>query len=326
MVIWCQGIISIDGSGVEGLKVLVTGGAGFIGSHLVDRLVHTGHDVIVLDNFSTGKKSNLSQSLGRPNLRILKADIRKIPHSLTKTIGRVDRVCHLAALTSVQQSVRDPVFTTNVNVVGTLNILDVAKALKAQRVLFASSAAVYGAPRTFPISEDATVSPISPYGASKLASEHYLASFETNHGVEAASLRLFNVYGPRQTANQYAGVISIFARRSLQEKPLQIYGDGSQTRDFVFVSDVVDAMINALEKNLKSGVFNIASGREIAILELAENIRAITGTHSRIEFHPQRSGDIIRSVADVSRARNELGFAAKTTIAKGLSATLQWFK
>jgi len=304
----------------------VTGGAGFIGSHLVDRLVDAGNDVIVLDNFSTGKKSNLSQSLGRPNSRILKADIRKIPHSLAKTIGRVDRVCHLAAATSVQQSVRDPVFTTNVNVVGTLNVLDVAKALKAQRVLFASSAAVYGAPRTFPILEDATVSPISPYGASKLASEHYLASFETIHGIEAASLRLFNVYGPRQTANQYAGAISIFARRSLREEPLQIYGDGSQTRDFVFVSDVIDAIINALEKNLKSRVFNIASGRETAILELAKNIGEITGTHSRIEFHPPRSGDIIRSVADVSRARNELGFAAKTTMTQGLSATLQWFK
>ena len=151
-------------------------------------------------------------------------------------------------------------------------------------------------------------------------------SFETNHGVEAASLRLFNVYGPRQTANQYAGVISIFAKRSLKEKPLQIYGDGSQTRDFVFVSDVVDAMVNALEKNLKSRVFNIASGRETTILELAKNIREITGTHSRLEFRPSRSGDIIRSVADVSRARNELGFAAKTTMTKGLSATLQWFK
>lgn len=304
----------------------MTGGAGFIGSHLVNRLLDAGHDIVVLDNFSTGRKSNLLQSLGRPNLRVLRADIRKIPRSLTKAIGRVDRVCHLAAVTSVQQSVRDPVLTTNVNVVGTLNVLDVAKALKAQRVVFASSAAVYGAPRTFPISEDTTVSPISPYGASKLACEHYLASFEANHGVQAASLRLFNVYGPRQTASQYAGVISIFAKRSLQEKPLQIFGDGSQTRDFVFVSDVVDATVNALEKNFKSRVFNIASGQEITILELAKNIRKITGTHSRLEFRPPRSGDIIRSVADMSRARNELGFAAKTTITKGLSATLQWFK
>lgn len=308
------------------MKVLITGGAGFIGSHLVDRLVDAGQDVIVLDNFSTGRKSNLSQSLGRPNLRILKADIRKIPSSLMKTIGRVDRVCHLAAVTNVQQSVRDPALTTNVNVVGTLNVLHVAKTLKARRVLFASSAAVYGAPRTFPISEDATVSPISPYGASKLASEHYLASFEANHGVEAVSLRLFNVYGPRQTASQYAGVISIFAKRSLQEKPLQIYGDGSQTRDFVFVSDVVDATVNALEKNFKSRVFNIASGREITILELAKNIGEISGTHSRLEFLPPRSGDITRSVADVSRARNELGVAAKTTMTDGLSATLQWLK
>jgi UDP-glucose 4-epimerase len=311
---------------VNDLKVLVTGGAGFIGSHLVDRLVEAGHDVVVVDNLSTGRKSNLPHSLGRRSFRLLKADIRKIPSSLAKTIGRVDRVCHLAAVTSVQQSVRDPVQTTSVNVVGTLNVLEIAKALRARRVVFASSAAVYGAPITFPISEDAPVSPISPYGASKLASEHYLAAFEANHGVEAVSLRLFNVYGPRQTASQYAGVISIFARRSLREKSLQIYGNGSQTRDFIFVSDVVDATVSALEKNFKSRVFNIASGQEITILELAKNVKKITGTHSPLEFQPSRSGDIIRSVAEVSRARRELGFAAKTTMMDGLSATLQWFK
>ena len=144
------------------MKVLVTGGAGFIGSHLVDRLVHIGHDVIVLDNFSTGRRENLLGSLSRPNFRLLKSDIRKIRGSFAKKVGRVDRICHLAAVTSVQQSVRDPVFTTDVNVVGTLNVLDVAKMVKARRVVFASTAAVYGLPQTFPISEDADVSPISP--------------------------------------------------------------------------------------------------------------------------------------------------------------------
>ena len=306
--------------------MLVNGGAGFIGIHLVDRLVDAGHDVTVLDNFSTGRLSNISNSLSRRNFRLVRADVRRIPRSFAKRLKRVDRVVHLAAATSVQESIRDPVHTTEVNVTGTLNVLKTAKALKAERVILASSAAVYGKPRTFPIAEDTPLAPISPYGASKAACEHYLASFEENHGVEAVSLRLFNVYGPRQTASQYAGVISIFAKRSLQEKPLQIYGDGSQTRDFVFVSDVVDATVNALEKDPKSRVFNIASGREITILELAKNIGEISGTHSRLEFRPPRSGDIIRSVADATRARNELGFSAKTTMTDGLSATLQWFK
>jgi UDP-glucose 4-epimerase len=217
-------------------------------------------------------------------------------------------------------------FTTEMNVVGTLKVLEVARALKAERVVFASSAAVYGTPEAFPISETQSLRPISPYGASKAASEHYLASFEANHGVEAASLRLFNVYGPRQTVNQYAGVISIFARRCLHGEPMRIYGDGSQTRDFIFVSDVVDAVVSALEKNFKSRVFNIASGQETTILQLATNVMEITRTGSHLEFHPPRAGDIIRSVADVSRARKELGFAAKTSMMDGLSATVEWFK
>jgi UDP-glucose 4-epimerase len=308
------------------LRTLVTGGAGFIGSHLVDRLVDTGHGVIVLDNFSTGRTRNLSHSLRHKKLQIVRADIRKIPRQLVRRLGRVDAVCHFAAATSVQQSVNDPVFTTEVNVVGTLNVLEAAKALGAERVVFASSAAVYGAPKAFPISETSSLRPISPYGASKAASEHYLAAFEANHGVEAISLRLFNVYGPRQTTGQYAGVISIFARRSLKGEPVQIYGDGSQSRDFIFVSDVVDAMVSGLEKNFKSRVFNIASGQETTILQLAKNVREISRTGSRIEFHPPRTGDIIRSVADVSRARKELGFAAKTTMMDGLSATVEWFK
>ena len=306
------------------MRILVTGGAGFIGSHLVDRLIDASHDVIVLDNFSTGKARNLSHSQRSPNLRLMRADIRRISQSLLKRLRRVDRVCHLAAVTSVQQSIRDPVFTTEVNVVGTLNVLEVAKALKAERVVFASSAAVYGTPRTFPISEDASISPISPYGASKAASEHYLRSFEENHGIEAVSLRLFNVYGPRQTPGQYAGVISIFAKRALNHQPLQIFGDGSQTRDFIYVSDVIDATIAALDKNLRSRVLNIASGAETTILELAKMIQEIAKSQIESKFSPRLAGDIARSVADITRARNELDFAPRISLADGLSATIQW--
>jgi len=304
----------------------VTGGAGFIGSHLVDQLVDADHDVIVLDNFSTGRRSNLSHSLRHLNIQLVRADIRKIPRSFVKRLRRVDRVCHLAAVTSVEESIRDPLLTTEVNVVGTLNVLEAAKALKAQRVVFSSSAAVYGAPRAFPILEDASISPISPYGASKAASEHYLRSFEENHGIEVVSLRYFNVYGPRQTPGEYAGVISIFARRALQQKPLQIYGDGSQTRDFIYVSDVVDATIAALERTPQSKVFNIASGKETTILELAKTMQKITRTQSGLKFHPPRSGEIARSVADVTKARNELGFIARTSMEDALSVATQWFK
>ena len=161
---------------------------------------------------------------------------------------------------------------------------------------------------------------------SKGASSHDDRYQTKNHGVEAISLRLFNVYGPRQTAGQYVGIISIFARRTLHQKPLEIYGDGSQSRDFVFVSDIVDAIGAALEKNLKSRVFNIASGKEITILELAKTVQEITQAQSELKFYPPRSGDIPRSVADVTKARNELGFVAGTSILDGLSATLQWFR
>lgn len=307
------------------MRALVTGGAGFIGSHLVDRLVDTGHDVIVLDNFSTGRTKNLSSSLHHQNLKVMTGDIRKISQSFVKRLREVDVVCHLAAVTSVQQSVRDPMFTTEVNLIGTLNVLQAAKALKAQRVIFTSSAAVYGRPQTSPIAEDASISPISPYGASKAASELYLESFVENHGIEAVSLRYFNVYGPRQTASQYSGVISIFAKRALNQQPLQIFGDGSQTRDFIFVSDVVDATMASLEMTPENRTFNIASGNETTILELAKTVQRITGSQIGLEFCPHRTGDIPRSVADTARARRELGFEARTSLEDGLSATIGWF-
>jgi UDP-glucose 4-epimerase len=306
------------------LRVLVTGGAGFIGSHLVDHLVDAGHDVIILDNFSTGRARNLSHSHGRQNFQLVRADIRRIPRSFVKRLKRVDRVVHLAALTSVQESTRDPVSTTEVNVIGTLNVLEVAKKLKAERVVFASSAAVYGKPRMFPITEDASISPISPYGASKAASELYLRAFEANHGIETVSLRYFNVYGPRQTPSQYAGVISKFARRALQQKPLEIYGNGSQTRDFIFVSDVVDATVAAVEKNLRDRVFNIASGTETTILELAKTIQRNAGSRSELKFCPPQTGDIARSIADTTKAQNEMGSTARTPLHMGLSATTKW--
>jgi UDP-glucose 4-epimerase len=306
------------------MRVLVTGGAGFIGSRLVDRLVNSGHDVCVLDNFSTGRMKNLSDVTGSRNLKILKADIRRFPRALVRR--RFDRVCHLAALTSVEESIKNPAHTSDVNVIGTLRVLEAARKFGAERVVFASSAAVYGVPSSFPITEDASVAPISPYGASKAASELYCKAFEENRGIEVVSLRYFSLYGPRQASSQYSGVISIFARRLLRGLPLTVFGDGSQTRDFVFVEDAVDGTVTALEKRtLRGRVFNIASGKETRIIELAQTMKEIAGMRSALRFESRRKGEIRRSVADITKAQAELGFRPRTKLRDGLSGTIEWF-
>ena len=308
------------------MRILVTGGAGFIGSHLTARLVDRGHDVFVLDNLSTGTMKNLSHIQSRQNLKVLRADIRWIPRSFLRRIRRIDGVCHLAAMTSVQESVKNPVPTTEVNLIGTLRVLEAARKLSAQRIVYGSSAAVYGTPRSFPITEDADMAPISPYGSSKAASELYCKAFEENHGIEVISLRYFNVYGPRQASSQYSGVISIFARKLLRRVPLTIFGDGSQSRDFVFVVDAIDGTIAALErKSLQSRVFNIATGKEATILKLARMMQETAGASSDLYFKPPRKGDVRRSVADIARAQDELGFRPATDLRDGLSATIQWF-
>jgi len=308
------------------MRILVTGGAGFMGSHLTARLVDRGHDVFVLDNLSTGTMKNLSHIQPRQNLKVLRADIRRISPSILRRLRRIDAVCHQAAMTSVQESVKNPVSTTEVNLIGTLRILEAARRLRAERIVYASSAAVYGTPRALPITEDADMAPISPYGSSKAASELYCKSFEQNHGIGTVCLRYFNVYGPRQASSQYSGVISIFATKLLRRLPLPIFGDGTQSRDFVFVADAIDGTIAALEKeSLQSRQFNIASGKETTILEVARMMQEIAEASSDLKFKPPRMGDVRRSVADIARAQDELGFRPATDLRDGLSATIQWF-
>ena len=308
------------------MRLLVTGGAGFIGSHLVDRLVADGHEVFVLDNFSTGKTKNLSAVTGCENFRVTRTDIRRIPGSLIRRLRRIDGVCHLAALTDPQDSINNPALTNDVNVAGTLTVLESARKLGAKRVVFASSAAVYGMIDRFPVREDSSMAPISPYGASKAASELYCRAFEENYGIETVSLRYFNVYGPRQISGHYSGVISTFAHRILRGEPLTIFGDGTQSRDFVHVNDIVDATIRALKRTTQSRVFNIASGTETTITKLAETMQELEGRRTGLNFLPKRLGDPYRGVADITKARRELGFHPRTSLRDGLSATLQWYR
>jgi UDP-glucose 4-epimerase len=307
--------------------VVVTGGAGFIGSHLVDRLLEAEHRVVVLDNFSTGKRANLARWAGHPALHVMACDVA---HGLfaalapiTAAHGPVDRIAHLAAQVSVVMSVANPVFDMQVNYGGTLHVLEYARAHGVRKVVLASSAAVYGDVAEMPVDEGATCRPVSPYGIDKLASEHALDYYAAVHGVPATSLRFFNVYGPRQDpSSPYSGVISIFTDRARAGTPLVIFGDGQQTRDFVYVGDVVRALIAALGDGADRTVANVGTGREITVLELARTVVELCGNRSRIEHAPVRAGEILRSRARVDRLRDALGVVAETRLVDGLRHTI----
>ncbi|NJE00273.1 SDR family oxidoreductase [Thermococcus sp. LS1] len=298
--------------------VVVTGGAGFIGSHIAWEL-SKDNEVIVIDNLHTGKRENVP-----PAAKFVQADIRDY-ESIAELISHADYVFHEAAQVSVVESVRDPIFTEEVNVIGTLNIL---RALMEGhgKLIFASSAAVYGDNPNLPLKEMETPKPLSPYGVTKLTAEQYLRVFNELYGIPAVSLRYFNVFGPRQSANQYAGVISIFINRALKNEPLVIFGDGKQTRDFIYVKDVVRANILVAESRKANGrVFNVATGRQTTILELAMKIIEITNATSSILFDKPRPGDIRHSQADISEIR-KLGFEPEWTLEDGLKKTVEWYK
>ena len=299
--------------------VAVTGGAGFIGSHVVEHLLETGHRVVVLDNFSTGKRSNLPV---HDQLEIVVCDVAHGVFAALAPFGAVERIVHLAAQVSVVASIANPLADMTVNYGGTLHVLEYARATGVKQVVLASSAAVYGDVSDMPVSEDAPCRPVSPYGIHKLASEHALDYYATVHGVPAAALRFFNVYGPRQDpTSPYSGVISIFTDRARAGKPLVIFGDGSQTRDFVYVGDVVRAIAAALHGN-RSVVANVGTGTEITIEELARTIIELCGGRSAIEHAPARAGEILRSRARVDRLRELLGVTAGTSLVAGLRATI----
>ena len=294
--------------------IIVTGGAGFIGSHIVDAL-SPANDVIVLDDFSSGKRENL---LGASGVKVLKGSVTK-PRLLKLLFRDADYVFHLAARPSVPASVRDPKGSSLVTLGGTLNVLMAAHEAGVKKVIFSSSCAVYGDARP-PVSEMAHLAPKSPYAIQKLGSEHYCRIFHDVYGMRTVCLRYFNVFGPRQDpASQYAAVIPVFFRDLAAKGSVTIYGDGKQTRDFIFVDDVVKVNILAAENSAADGnVLNIATGKGTGILDLAGAIAKIVGKPLKVKNSPARDGDILHSRADVSLAKKLLGFRPKTELSRGL--------
>jgi len=302
-------------------RILVTGGAGFIGSHIVDRCVAEGHEVRVLDDLSNSTVTNLEEHIKKHTIEFLKGDIRD-PKAVKDSIRDVDVVFHEAAQVSVPLSMGDPLHTDDVNVRGTLNLLAAASDERVERFVYASSSSVYGEPKKLPVTEDWPLQPLSPYAASKIAGEAYCTSFCKARGLPTVCLRYFNVFGPRQGSNGYASVIPAFIRSLLEDRPMTIFGDGIQTRDFVHVRDVVEANMLAMSTSAAVGVaYNIGSGKPVTVTELARVLGQIAGGRSPPPLHlPPRSGDVKHSLADITRAKEALGYRPGTDLKADVEA------
>jgi nucleoside-diphosphate-sugar epimerase len=305
---------------------LVTGGAGFIGSHLLEALLGRGHRVRVLDNFSTGRRANLPAS---GDLELLEGDVRDLEVCRRAATG-CSGVFHQAALGSVPRSVSDPATTDAVNATGTLNLFLAAREASIERVVYASSSSVYGSDTTLPKTEERLGEPLSPYAASKRSNELLAAAFANCFGMTLVGLRYFNVYGPRQDPNsQYAAVIPLFFRAALSGHAATIHGDGEQTRDFTFVSDVVEANLAAMEyggARQPAPVFNIGAGARTSINLLWETICEIAGGRAQARHGPPRNGDVRDSLADISRARSALDYRPRFGIREGLTASADFYR
>jgi nucleoside-diphosphate-sugar epimerase len=306
------------------MRYLVTGGAGFIGSHTVDELVRRGHDVTVVDNLSTGKTANLSQVQSK--IKFIQESIVNL-EAVREACRSVDCVIHLAAQTSVPRSIKDPLETNLINVTGTLNVLVAAREAKVKRVVFACSCAVYGKTLTLPIAENAALDPISPYGISKQLGEAYGRVFHDLYGLEFISLRYFNVFGPRQDpGSPYSGVLSVFNENLQRGTTPTVYGDGEQSRDFVYVENVVQAI--SLASEIKSGSFqaiNIGTGNRYTLNQTLALLEKITVRTAQANYAPPRDGDIRDSQADIRLARAVLGYDPRVTFEEGLKRTWEWF-
>jgi UDP-glucose 4-epimerase len=303
-------------------RVLVTGGAGFIGSHLVDHLVDEGYDVRVIDNLYSGKLENIERHIKNGKVDFVEGDIRDASLVKNSLVG-VDAVFHLAALISVPFSVSNPELTFDVNLAGTANLLNACSEKNVSKFVFVSSCAVFGDTKILPVNEKASTNPISPYAESKLSAERECLSFQQRGLLQSVVLRFFNVYGPRQGMNDYSGVITRFINSAKQKHFLTIYGDGSQTRDFVNVNDIVQALFACLKRNSANGeVFNIGSGKPTSITELVKTVLELTGQDLEIRYELARAGDIKDSYADISKAKRLLSYEPKVTLKDGLKALL----
>jgi len=304
------------------VKVLVTGGAGFIGSHVVDRLLAGGQRVAIVDNLSSGRRTNVD-----PAVTLHVGDIRSPNLGAIVAAERPDAIVHTAAQAAVARSIADPAFDAHVNVVGTANLLEAARRAGVRRVVYTSTGgAAYGDTDVLPTPEDHPARATSPYGVSKVAAERYLECWTGLTGGTTLALRLANVYGPRQNPHGEAGVIAIFCHRLLAGEPCLVYGDGEQTRDYVFVEDVADAIVRAIGRSDATGIANIGTGRETTVNELYRRLAKLGGVGTASRSAPARAGEQRRSVLDAGRAKAILGWTPGTTLDDGLTRTLAWFK
>lgn len=303
------------------MKVLVTGGAGFIGSHLVDRLVQEGHEVIIVDNLVTGKRRNINRAA-----RFYKQDIQSWRLERVFRNERPNVVMHLAAQMDVRKSVEDPMFDAQVNILGTLNVLQQAVKHGVRKVVFSSSGgAIYGEQEMYPAPESHVTKPLSPYGLSKLCGEQYLSYYQRSSGLQVVSLRYANVYGPRQDPEGEAGVVAIFIQKMLNNEQAVINGNGRQTRDFVFVEDVVEANLAVMGPETQ-GTYNVGTGAETSINDLFRILVQHTGSTCKEVHGPAKKGEQARSVIDSTRLRHELSWEPKGELSEGLKKTVEYFR
>ena len=302
------------------MKTLVTGGAGFIGSNLVKQLINDGNGVVVLDNLMSGYQSNLDLF---PEVRFIKGDIRDAV-AVTDAIQGVEVVFHLAASVGNKRSIDHPLIDADINVMGTLTVLEAARRAGVRKIVASSSAGIFGEPKTLPIKEDHPLEPDTPYGSTKLCMEKLCLAYAKLYDIEAVCLRYFNVYGPNQRFDAYGNVIPIFAFKMLRNEPVTIFGDGEQTRDFVNVRDVVQANIKAAMTKGVSGAFNTGSGDRITINRLVEILNEVSGIDSTVIHGEPRPGDVRHSLADISAAQAAFGFTPSVPLEEGLKVYMEW--
>lgn len=305
------------------MKCLVTGGAGFIGSTIVDLLLTRGHEVTVLDNFSTGHKINLLPSLAK--IRLIEGDIKDKAKVQAAMQGQ-DAVIHLAASVGNKKSIDDPLFDAESNVLGVINILESMRQNKVNIIVFSSSAGIFGEPQYQPVDEKHPCEPDSPYGATKLCGEKIILSYMKLYGIRAVCLRYFNVYGERQRFDAYGNVIPIFAARALGKQDIKIYGDGEQTRDFIHVKDIAMANVASMENENIMGTINLGTGQAISINELAKMINKAVGNNVKIIHEAMRPGDVRHCTASVTKAKAMFSFEIKNNFNESLSQYCQWLK